>query len=118
MEVFDCYDLVVVPFPFTDRNTSRRRPALVLSTKEFGEDSGHIVLAMVTSAKQSSWKSDTRLEDWREAGLPQRSVVRAKFFTLDGRFVLRKLGTLTPRDRNKCHRALAGVLGFLDAGGK
>jgi len=31
---------------------------------------------------------------------------------------LRKLGTLTPRDRNKCHRALAGVLGFLDAGGK
>ena len=29
------FDLVRVPFPFTDRQTSKRRPALVLSTLGF-----------------------------------------------------------------------------------
>ena len=28
---FDAFGVVVVPFPFTDRNTTKRRPALVLS---------------------------------------------------------------------------------------
>ncbi|MBF0195885.1 MAG: hypothetical protein HQL71_15100 [Magnetococcales bacterium] len=31
---YDVYDVVVVPFPFTDRSTSKRRPALVLSSSE------------------------------------------------------------------------------------
>jgi hypothetical protein len=44
------YDVVVVPFPFTDRLASKRWPALALSTLEFSTEAGHIVLAMITSA--------------------------------------------------------------------
>jgi mRNA interferase MazF len=29
--VLAAFDVVIVPFPFTDRNASKRRPALVLS---------------------------------------------------------------------------------------
>ena len=28
---FDAGDVIIVPFPFTDRTTTKRRPALVLS---------------------------------------------------------------------------------------
>ena len=31
------FDIVVVPFPFTDRNTTRRRPALVVSGGSFNQ---------------------------------------------------------------------------------
>jgi mRNA interferase MazF len=42
--------VVVVPFPFTDRKASKRRPALVLSAmKVFGHLAGHSVMAMITS---------------------------------------------------------------------
>ena len=29
------FDVVVVPFPFTDRTAGKRRPAIVLSTQSF-----------------------------------------------------------------------------------
>jgi len=33
-----------------------------------------------------------------------------KIFTMDGRFILRKLGSLTARDRKQATASLAGVL--------
>ena len=47
------FDLVLVPFPFTDRQASKWRPALVLSTLGFQNDSKHLHLAKVTSATHS-----------------------------------------------------------------
>ena len=57
------FDVVVVPFPFTDSNASRRRPALVLSSSAFNQKAQHSVMAMITSAGQSSWLSDYFIED-------------------------------------------------------
>jgi len=98
MENFERFDTVLVPFPFTDRSTTKRRPALVLSKASFFEDTGQIICAMITTAKRSSWKSDVTLKDWPEAGLPVPSKVRMKVFTLDGRIVLKKLGKLNGAD--------------------
>ena len=92
------WQVVVVPFPFTDRATTRRRPALVLSAKEFNRH-GHSVLAMITSASHQPWSGDTRLSDLKAAGLTTESLVRLKIFTLDNRFVARSLGTLAVTDR-------------------
>ena len=49
------FDVVVVPFPFTDRHAAKRRPALVLSSRSFNQASQHSVLAMIASAEQSGW---------------------------------------------------------------
>jgi mRNA interferase MazF len=92
------WHVVVVPFPFTDRATTKRRPALVLSTKTFNRH-GHSVLAMITSASHQSWPGDTALGDLKSAGLNTPSLVRLKVFTLDNRFITRRLGVLAARDR-------------------
>ena len=104
------FDLVRVPFPFTDRQTSKRRPALVLSTLGFQNDSEHLHLAMVTSAANSHWSSDRPIEDLKSAGLHIPCVVRFKLFTLDQRLVFGTLGSLSMVDQRGVQDRLAQVL--------
>ena len=95
---FEPFDIVVVPFPFTDRKAEKRRPALVVSSNEFNRGHRHSILAMITSAP-GEWPSDVTIRDWQEAGLSVPCKVRFKLFTLDDDRVLRRLGTLALRDR-------------------
>ena len=113
------HDIVVVPFPFTDKAAVKRRPALVLSdSRAFNRSSGHSVMAMITSADNPPWPLDTPVSNLESAALPSPSVVRMKLFTLDHRFVLRKAGRLSVRDANAVDAALAALLGARSAAGK
>ncbi len=96
--VLDNFDVVVVPFPFTDRLATKRRPALVLSAAGFNENSGNAVLAMITSAGQSNWPGDMAIRKLAAAGLSSPCLVRLKLFTLDQRLILRKSGRLAAVD--------------------
>ena len=65
------FDVVVVPFPFTDRNSEKRRPALVISDAgTFNDRIGHSVMAMITSATHSEWPLDVLIKDLDAARLP------------------------------------------------
>ncbi len=109
---FEQWSVVVVPFPFADRETQKRRPAVVLSSQtEFGAPSGHSVLAMVTSAAHARWPLDVVISDLVAAGLSAPSVVRMKLFTRDKRLIQRQVGTLSGDDRDALGRALARLLG-------
>ncbi|MDO9047195.1 MAG: type II toxin-antitoxin system PemK/MazF family toxin [Methylobacter sp.] len=94
------YDIVKVPFPFTDRQSSKSRPALVLSDdKTFNSRIDHSVMTMITSAKHADWPLDTRIENLMAAGLPAPSIIRLKLFTLDNRLILARLGQLASADQ-------------------
>jgi mRNA interferase MazF len=113
---FDAFDVVVVPFPFTDRQTTRRRPAVVISDAHcFNNRVGQSVLAMITSAQHSAWPLDVDIGDLDAAGLPASSVVRMKLFTLDDQLVLRKAGELGEDDRNRLSGALRQLLSLANS---
>lgn len=87
-------DIVVVPFPFTDRVATKRRPALVLSRKAFNA-SGHTVFAMITSTRRTRWPGDVPIPAGK-AGLTADSLLRLKLFTIENSFIMRRLGSLDP----------------------
>jgi mRNA interferase MazF len=110
---FERYDVVVVPFPFTDRASTIRRPALVLSEEApFGRETGQSLLAMITRAARSAWPFDVPITDLEPAGLSQGGVIRMKLFTLDQSLVLRRLGMLSARDKTAVQGALSAHLGM------
>jgi mRNA interferase MazF len=94
------WEVVVVPFPFSEKPTTKRRPALVLSTEEFN-NGGHTILAMITTRGHQPWPADTEIEDFKTAGLRLPCVVRFKIFTLDNKLILRKIGHLSEADSRK-----------------
>ncbi|HEV2916774.1 MAG TPA: type II toxin-antitoxin system PemK/MazF family toxin [Candidatus Babeliales bacterium] len=98
--IYKPFDIVVVPFPFTDSNKTKRRPAIVLSSDiTFGQYVDHSILAMITSARNQPWKLDTPITNLIDSGLPKPSVIRMKWFTLDHRLIIEKIGTLALEDR-------------------
>jgi mRNA interferase MazF len=108
---FDRFAVVRVPFPFTDRNATRNRPALVVSdTHAFNTPAGHSVMAMITSEANPPWPLDCRLDDLVAAGLPAPSKVRFKLFTLDHRLVKGQIGKLSPADVETVRNGLAALL--------
>ena len=111
MASFERFDVVRVPFPFTDRQAEKNRPALVLSDKAvFNRPAGHSVMAMITSAGHSPWPLDVAIIDPKAAGLPAPSIVRFKLFTLDHRLVRGKLGRLGAGDQTRVRAALRQLL--------
>lgn len=97
---YNRFDIVKVPFPFTDRQAGKYRPALIISTAgPFNSLVGHSVMAMITSATQSAWPLDTPINDLESAGLPAQSLIRLKLFTLDHRLIIGSLGHLSANDQ-------------------
>lgn len=103
-------DVVKVPFPYTDRATRQRRPALVISNPDLQRKHGLSWVLMITSAENRGWEGDVEIEDLAGAGLPAPSVVRsAKIATIDARDV-EPLGRLAPDTFDPVMRHLHAVL--------
>jgi mRNA interferase MazF len=106
------WQVVRVPFPFTDRQAVKNRPALVLSdVAMFNAPSGHAVMAMITSEANLPWPLDCPILDLAAAGLPAPSKVRFKLFTLDQRLMRGVLGSLAAEDATRVRMGLASLLG-------
>ncbi len=107
---FERFDVVVVPLPFSDRHAAKRRPALVVSDQGFNRTHGHVILAMITTARDGSWPSDTEITDRDAAGLEPQSVVRLNLFTLDNDLLVKRIGALAEEDRTKVRRVLIATV--------
>jgi mRNA interferase MazF len=113
MVTYKIYDVVVVPFPFTDQRAEKRRPALVLSDHAgFNDLTENCVLAMITSEKNPGWPFDVKIGSIKKAGLPAPSKVRMKLFTLDSRLIKKKIGGLSAGDQREVKKSLKSLLGF------
>ncbi|MBI1955967.1 MAG: type II toxin-antitoxin system PemK/MazF family toxin [Acidobacteria bacterium] len=106
----EAWDVVTVPFPFTDRATQKRRPALILSRRSFNRH-GHSLLAMITSSRPS-WPGDSPLAQLASCGLSAPCIVRLKLFTLDNRLIVKRIGRLSGEDKNRVASALKATLPF------
>jgi mRNA interferase MazF len=85
-------NLVIVPFPFTDLTSNKRRPACVLLPQ--GRD---VMLAFITTKLFYEPKFSVQLLPSEENGLKRESIIRIdKITTLDADLVLGKLGEITP----------------------
>jgi len=111
MAIFEVWDVVKVPFPYTDRPVRQRRPALVVAAGKIEALHGLLWLVMITSAENRGWPGDVGISDLGAAGLPAPSIVRPeKISTADARDAQR-LGTLTSADRKAVAAGLRAILG-------
>ncbi|WP_020173522.1 type II toxin-antitoxin system PemK/MazF family toxin [Methyloferula stellata] len=113
MASFEQGAVIRVPFPYTDRATRQRRPALVVSAGGIGEDESLLWVVMITSAENRPWPGDISLgKSYADAGLPAPSVIRpCKLATIETRHA-EPLGRIKPAMMTKVTAALRDYLGL------
>ncbi len=91
MEKFVKGEVVILPFPFSDLSSSKKRPALVISTPK-GDD---ILLAQITSKINLNIYSIFISDSFEKGNLPEESFVKInKLFSADKSIILYKKGKL------------------------
>ena len=106
-------DVVLVPFPFSNQASIKKRPAVVISSTLYNETSQDIVILAVTSKiEKTSDIGECRIEDWRDAGLLKPSAIKPAISTIEQALVLKKLGGLSTKDIPSMDRTLRVLLGL------
>ena len=87
-------DVVLVPFPFSDLSTTKKRPALVIAVLT-GDD---VILCQITSKAVKGNLAISLLDSDFESGtLQQESNIRPnRLFTADYNIILSTIGHLKP----------------------
>ncbi|TVQ00395.1 MAG: type II toxin-antitoxin system PemK/MazF family toxin [Balneolaceae bacterium] len=87
-------DIVIVPFPFTDLSSQKRRPACVLLNTKID-----VVLAFISTKLYYEPAFSIRLNPSDENGLKRESIIRIdKIVTLDSELVIGKLGEISSNE--------------------
>lgn len=106
------WDIVVVPFPYSDRMAEKRRPALVVSSDAFNAETGLLWVAMITSSENTGWRSDVDIPLDEASGLSAKSTIRtAKLATIEQERVVRVAGVIDEETAVKVKALLLAVVG-------
>ena len=105
-------DIILIPFPFTDQTTSKKRPAVIVSSEAYNGDRPDIILMAVTSQMRHLGKTgEAEVQNWQEAGLLKPSLLKPILATIEKNLVLEKLGRLTENDRYALQEILQTIIG-------
>jgi len=101
MILYKKWDVILVPFPFTDLTSFKKRPSLIISPDNFNLNED-IVISFITS-NVSTYReiTDYKIKDLKSAGLPKPSIVKMKFATINRSFIYKKLVALSKIDHNE-----------------
>jgi len=68
MTGYEFGDIVLIPFPFTDQTTTKKRPAVVVSSAAYHRNHPDIILMAITSQIKSSMAfGEVTLTQWETA---------------------------------------------------
>jgi len=110
-------DVVIVDYPYSDATGTKVRPALVVQSDEKNRVLDDTIIELITSRVHRS--SDTHMPidistpEGKQSGLRLRSAVQCEnLYTIDQKFVLKTIGTLSQGAIQRVNECLQKALGL------
>ena len=90
----DTGDVVLLPFPFTDYSSFKKRPALVVSSREWNNARPDIIVVAISSRiGQSKFEYVLNEQEQKSGGLPVHSAVRlGNLYTVEKGLIRKRIG--------------------------
>ncbi len=103
-------EVVVLPFPFSDLSSSKRRPAVVVSNLT-GDDL--ILCQITTNHRTDGYSISLSKNDFKNGSLKRESCIRPnRIFTGDSSIIHYSVGTLS---QQKIHEVISKIVGILNS---
>lgn len=85
-------EIVLVPFPYSDLSSTKRRPVLIVSNNDYNKKFQDVVVCVITSNQYTdAYSLPLENKDLEIGVLPESSVVKAhKLFTIHQDKIIRK----------------------------
>jgi mRNA interferase MazF len=89
-------EIVLVPFPYSDLRSSKRRPILIVSNDHYNQRFDDVVVCVITTnLHKDEYSVELESEDLEIGVLPESSVVKAhKLFTIHQDEILKKFSVV------------------------
>lgn len=106
------WDIVLVPFPFNNLQSIKKRPALIISPNRYNSGPDTVILFITSNIKSFGRPGDYIIQNWQKSGLPKPSMVRMKFATIERSIIIKKLGRITQIDQDALESELQTFFGM------
>lgn len=104
--MFTFGDVLIINFPFTDGQGSKRRPVLVIKQT----DDNDLLIAKITSQSYYT-QFDVTLKDWQQTGLLSASFIRMhKIQTLHTSLMFGQIGRLSSADLKLAKKGIVNLV--------
>ncbi len=105
-------DVVLVTFPFTNLQTTKKRPAVIISSLSYNQARPDFILMAITSqVKNERSTGEYILQDWQQAGLLKPSMIKPLIATLEQNKIVKNMGQLSNTDREMLNAIIQTILG-------
>ena len=113
MTSFSIGDIILVPFPFTNQKTSKKRPAVIISSQAYNTERPDLIIMAITSQiKPAPVIGEVFLHNWQDAGLLKPSVIKPVITTIEKKLVIKQMGQLKKNDLTALQDSLITILGI------
>lgn len=110
---YDVGDVVLVNFPFTNLQTTKKRPAVIISSAAYQQNRPDVILLAITSRIRLPLAlGETVLQEWQAAGLAKPSMLKPLIATIEQACIVKTLGRLSTADRQNLSRTIQTILGM------
>lgn len=112
MTTYNIGDVVLVGFPFTNLQSTKKRPAVIISHSTYQQQKPDVILMAITSQiRQPLAMGEAFLHDWHTAGLIKPSVLKPLIATIEQTRIIKTMGQLSINDKNSLAIVIQTIFG-------
>jgi len=104
-------EIVLIPIPFTDLSSQKRRPVIVISNDAYNRTARDmVVVAMTSSPTLNAYSFTITTADLKDGRLNRPGTVRGdKIFTLSQTLIVKTFGQVNEQTLNRIRGLLRGL---------
>ena len=108
-------EIVLVPFPYSDLSSTKRRPVLIVSNNDYNNKYHDVVVAVISSKIRPDDNYSILLsnDDLEYGILPEESAIRVhKLFTIDKGRILKKFSIINETKYKNVYEILTRLFSY------